>query len=307
MFVRFVGGAAAVKLVSNEYFVEDSGLPTLFVAAGCPRAAHQESGHRAFHSDFCKLFGLPVCFWYECAVRTTLVIPTRPFPASLIRSCHCCRFVRWLSWELLSLLILRVIVGGTQLLCVWSARGQNWLKSSCTLVIYRFLGVTGLGCTQSTFADRQPSSRAVVLGMGASRAGPPVVFCLGWNSQCVLSCFFGLCQSHFHMQEPCDLRNLWLLIALSHGRLRPHLASSRSWPGFRGVQKGLPRALPEGGIDHRSLTLFGVMSLLASAFVPAAADLWVMTCLLMEALGLSSCSLLASAFVPASISITSHV
>ena len=119
--------------------------------------------------------------------------------------------------------------------------------------------------------------------------------------------FLGLCQSHFRTQEPCDLRKAWLLIALSHGRLRPRLACTRSWPGIRGVQKGLSRALPEGGVDHRSFTLSGVMSLLASAFVPAAADLWVMMCLDIEAFGLLCVSLLASAFVPASSSSASHV
>ena len=38
---------------------------------------------------------------------------------------------------------------------------------------------------------------------------------------------------------------------------------------FAGSQKGLPEALPDGGIDHRSSTGFVVMLLLAPGFVPA--------------------------------------
>ena len=93
------------------------------------------------------------------------------------------------------LLILRVIVFGTQLLmtfleCPWSELVE---------VVFHFCHLSFLGRRRTGLhAVHFCRPIAVELGSGAwngcfyvaSRAGRPVVFCFGWNSQCVLLRFW---------------------------------------------------------------------------------------------------------------------
>ena len=78
--------------------------------------------------------------------------------------------------------------------------------------------------------------------------------------------FFGLVLVRFCRHKPGNYRGSVALISQPQGRLRPRLAR---WPGYRGVRKGLARALPEGGVNLQSFTHSVEVSSHAPAVVPA--------------------------------------
>ena len=95
VLVRFAGGAAAVKSVL-------SGLPTLFVAAGGPRAAHQESGHQERVRDF--LHPVASAFFAVFVARPRRILPAQTLQLLITWSllfCKClCGGATPLSWFL---------------------------------------------------------------------------------------------------------------------------------------------------------------------------------------------------------------